>query len=179
MLSNKPRKDKGNVRVEKVLVKSRPKAVPKPVSKSTPARLYPSPSSGKPSSSPRLSPMPKKARLEKSTSPYPSSSDEKRKRKAASSTPRESPMPHFSSDSDSDPDEDPFRKRRKLVKDSRDPNRKSRHQSAFGDEIVDTHIISAAEIASIKKGCQPLFPTSREDDLVVELQYPSRCRRER
>ncbi|KAK8041832.1 hypothetical protein PG993_006355 [Apiospora rasikravindrae] len=130
----------------------------------------------------RLSPNPRLART-KSASPYPSSSDEKRaaerKRKAVTSTPRDSPaFADDDDDSDDDSDDDPFRKRRKLIDDTGDANRKLRHKRAFDDNIRDSRIVHAAELASVKTDCEPIFG-AKEDEVAVQLQYPSRCKPEK
>lgn len=161
------------IRVEKVIVpvKSRPGLTPNG------ARA----SSSHFSASPRLSPNSRLSRP-KSASPYPSSSDEKRaiarKRKAVTSTPRDSPA--FGNDSESeDEDSDPFRKRlRRSEERSVDLNRKLRHKKAFGDEIRDSRIIHAADIASVATKCPPIHG-AKPEEVAIELQYPSRCKRER
>lgn len=133
-------------------------------------------------SSSRLSPNPKFART-KSASPYPSSSDEKRaaerKRKAVASTPRDSPA-FFDDDDDSedDEDDDPFRKRRKLIDETGDANRKLRHKRAFDEKIRDSRIVHAAQLASVETDCEPIFG-AKKDEVAVELQYPSRCKPEK
>ncbi|KAI0909226.1 histone methylation protein DOT1-domain-containing protein [Ustulina deusta] len=156
------------MRVEKVPVprKSRPSLVP---SKSVPA-----------SSTTKLSPNPRISRP-KSASPYPSSSDERRierKRKAVTSTPRDSPA--FGNDSDSEDDDgDPFRKRmRRSESRPIDANRKLRHKKAFGDDVRKPNIIHAADIASRATKC-PAIPGAKDDEVAIEVQYPSRCARER
>ncbi|KAI0382822.1 histone H3-K79 methyltransferase [Hypomontagnella monticulosa] len=134
------------------------------------------------SASPRLSPNPRLSSRTKSASPYPSSSDEKRaivrKRKAVTSTPRDSPA--FGNDSESeDEDIDPFRKRiRRSEERSVDLNRKLRHKKAFGDEVRDSRIIHAADIASVATKCPPI-QGAKPEEVAIELQYPSRCKRER
>jgi H3 lysine-79-specific histone-lysine N-methyltransferase len=135
-------------------------------------------SSGKFSSSPGLSPNPRNGRP-KSSSPYPSSSDEKRKRKAISRTPRDSPL--FGTDAD-DSDEDVGalfnNKRQKSASDITDPNRDLRDKGAFGDNIRETRIIHAADLSSVKTGGAPILG-AQENEVAIELQYPSHCRRER
>ncbi|KAF3059422.1 Histone-lysine N-methyltransferase, H3 lysine-79 specific [Daldinia childiae] len=161
------------IRVEKVVVPTKPR----PSLTVNPPRV----SSSHYSASPRLSPNPRLSRT-KSASPYPSSSDEKRaiirKRKAIASTPRDSPA--FGNDSESeDDDSDPFRKRlRRSESRSVDLNRKLRHKKAFGDEIRDPRIIHAADIASVATKCPPI-QGAKPEEVAIELQYPSRCKRER
>ncbi|KAI0166150.1 histone methylation protein DOT1-domain-containing protein [Xylariaceae sp. FL1272] len=117
----------------------------------------------------------------KSSSPYPNSSDERkieRKRKAVTITPRDSPA--FGNDSDSeDEDGDPFKKRVRR-NDGRpiDLNRKLRHRKGFGDDIRKVDIIHAADMASRAAGC-PAIPGARDNEVAIEVQYPSRCVRER
>lgn len=161
------------IRVEKVVVPTKPR----PSLTVNPPRG----SSSHYSASPRLSPNPRLSRP-KSASPYPSSSDERRaiirKRKAVASTPRDSPA--FGNDSESeDDDSDPFRKRlRRSESRSVDLNRKLRHKKAFGDEIRDPRIIHAADIASVATKCPPI-QGAKPEEVAIELQYPSRCKRER
>ncbi|KAI1421692.1 histone methylation protein DOT1-domain-containing protein [Xylaria sp. FL1777] len=171
---SKLKKAPAAMRVERVLVpgKSRPSLVP-----SNSVRA----SSVRPSPLTKLSPNPGTSRP-KSASPYPSSSDERRierKRKAMSSTPRDSPA--FGNDTDSeDDDADPFRKRMRQS-DSRpvvDENRKLRHKKAFGDDVRKPNIIHAADIASRATKCPPI-PGAKDDEVAIEVQYPSRCARER
>ena len=132
----------------------------------------------------------------KSASPYPSSADERirggnnggAKRKKAGGapfsfgvgTPRDSPAFGDSSDDDGDEDDDPFSTRNKRLRRSAsvDVNRKLRHKKAFGDEERDSHIIHAADIASVATGCPPILG-AQDDEVGVELQYPSRCKPER
>ncbi|KAI1180451.1 histone methylation protein DOT1-domain-containing protein [Nemania sp. FL0916] len=161
------------MRVEKVVVPTKPR--PKPISLnsarassthlSVPAKLQPNPRTSRP----------------KSASPYPSSSDERRierKRKAVTSTPRDSPV--FGNDTESeDEDGDPFRKRmRRSAGRPLDVNRRLRHKKAFGDETRKPSIIHAADIASRATGC-PQISGTKDDEVAIEVQYPSRCARER
>ncbi|KAI1484692.1 histone methylation protein DOT1-domain-containing protein [Biscogniauxia mediterranea] len=167
-----------SIRVEKVVVPSKPRPAVAPKSSTNSLRATSSQLSS--SSSSRLSPNPRLSRT-KSASPYPSSSDEKRverKRKAVTSTPRDSPA--FGNDSESEEEDgDPFRKRaRRSDSRSIDLNRKLRHKKAFGDEIRHPHIIHAADIASRATKCPPISG-AKEDEIAIELQYPSRCARER
>ncbi|OTA60268.1 putative histone H3 methyltransferase [Hypoxylon sp. EC38] len=163
------------VRVEKVIVQQKPR------SNLTPN--VPRVSSSQYSASPRPSPNPRLSRT-KSASPYPSSSDEKRgsivrKRKAVTSTPRDSPA--FGNDSESGDDtSDPFFPKRLRRSESRsvDLNRKIRHKKAFGDEIRDSRIIHAADIASVATKCPPIHG-AKPEEVPIEVQYPSRCKRER
>ncbi|KAJ8121328.1 hypothetical protein ONZ43_g2189 [Nemania bipapillata] len=161
------------MRVEKVAVPSKPRPSPRPSNSvrassthlSVPAKLSPNPRAARP----------------KSTSPYPSSSDEpriERKRKAVTSTPRDSPV--FGNDTDSEDDDgDPFRKRMRRS-DGRlvDVNRKLRHKKAFGDDVRRPNIIHAADMASRATKCPPI-PGAKDNQVAIEVQYPSRCTRER
>ncbi|KAI1331175.1 histone methylation protein DOT1-domain-containing protein [Xylariaceae sp. FL0255] len=174
------------IRVEKVAVPSKPKPGPSrsgsnlkpPLSNSrASSSTHLSPAA---SSSSRLSPNPRGSRP-KSASPYPSSSDERRierKRKAITSTPRDSPA--FGNDSDSDEEDgDPFKKRvRRSDGRSVDLNRRLRHKRAFGEENRAPEIIHAADIASRATNC-PSIPGAKDDEVAIEVQYPSRCARER
>ncbi|KAI0180812.1 histone H3-K79 methyltransferase [Hypoxylon sp. FL1284] len=164
------------IRVEKVVVPTKPR--PSLTPKNSALRA----SSSQLSASPRPSPNPRLSRT-KSASPYPSSSDEKRaltrKRKAVAITPRASPA-FFGDDSESeDEDHDPFSKRLRLSE-SRpiDYNRKLRHKKAFGDDTRDSRIINAADIASVATKCPPIHG-AKPEEVAIELQYPSRCKRER
>ena len=148
-----------------------------------------------------LSPNPRGMSRTKSASPYPSSADERvrggsggNKRKKVGSgggtgrgvgfggigTPRDSPAFGDSSDDDGDDGDDPFSTRNKRLRRSAsvDVNRKLRHKKAFGDEDRDSHIIHAADIASVATGCPPILG-AEADAVAVELQYPSRCKPER
>ncbi|KAI1397084.1 histone H3-K79 methyltransferase [Hypoxylon fuscum] len=172
------------IRVEKVVVPTKPRPRPSltPHHSSSSNGLR-APSSSQYSASPRLSPNPRLSRP-KSASPYPSSADERRtaasrKRKAVTSTPRDSPA-FFGDDSESeDDDSDPFRKRlRRSESRSVDLNRKLRHKKAFGDDARDPRIIHAADIASVATKCPPIHG-AKPEEVAIELQYPSRCKRER
>ncbi|KAH8673800.1 hypothetical protein BX600DRAFT_215914 [Xylariales sp. PMI_506] len=170
-----------SIRVEKVVIqpKSKPRSA---LVASSKGNLRASSSAGTVTSSPRLSPNPRLG-VRHSASPYPSSSDERkrieRKRKAIHSTPRDSPIfDDDDADESDDDNDDPFGKRRKFVSQSRDPNRRVRHKKAFGDEVRDAKIIHAADLASIKTGCVPALG-AKEDEVALELQYPSRCQPER
>ncbi|KAI0480982.1 histone methylation protein DOT1-domain-containing protein [Xylariaceae sp. FL0804] len=169
-------------RVEKVVVpaKARP-------SSGLPSRTTNKSLSSRPSPLPRSKPRPHGA-----SSPYPSSSSSgarraDRKRKAApaaavaSGTPRDSPVfGDDSSGSDEEGDGDPFRKRLRRSSDSRpvDVNRRLPHKKAFGDEARTPHVIHAADIASRAAGCPPIAG-AKEEEVAIEVQYPSRCARER
>ncbi|KAI0430317.1 histone methylation protein DOT1-domain-containing protein [Xylaria sp. FL1042] len=161
------------MRVEKVVVpsKSRPNLVPGNSVRASSAHLSPLT---------KRSPNPPTSRP-KSASPYPSSSDERRvdrKRKAVTSTPRDSPA--FGNDTDSEDDDgDPFRKRMRRS-DSRplDVNRKLRHKKAFGDDVRNSYVIHAADIASRATKCPPISG-AKDDEVAIEVQYPSHCARER
>ncbi|KAI0014211.1 histone H3-K79 methyltransferase [Xylariaceae sp. FL0662B] len=160
------------IRVERVVVPSKPRPSLTPNSLRASSSQY--------SSTPRLSPNPRVSRP-KSVSPYLSSADETRagrKRKAPTSTPRDSPA--FGNDSESEEeDDDPFQKRMRLSESrSVDLNRKLRHKKAFGDEVREPRIIHAADIASVATKCPPIAG-AKEDEIKIELQYPSRCKRER
>ncbi|KAI0400862.1 histone methylation protein DOT1-domain-containing protein [Xylaria palmicola] len=162
------------VRVEKVVVATKPRPSPTPTSNPRASSAAHLSLPAKPSPRPRTS-------RPKSSSPYPSSSDERRvdrKRKAVTSTPRDSPV--FGNDSESEDDDgDPFRKRMRRS-DGRliDVNRKLRHKKSFSDEIRRPNTIHAADIASRATNCPPI-PGARDDQVAIEVQYPSRCARER
>lgn len=157
------------VRVEKVAVPIKPRPSPIPSSRGLRAPF-----------SKKLSVHPATSRS-KSISPYPSSSDEPRldrKRKAVTSTPRDSPV--FGNDTESEDDDgDPFRKRMRRS-DGRllDVNRKLRHKKAFGDSVRKPYMIHAADIASRATKC-PVIAGARDDEVAIEVQYPSGCARER
>jgi H3 lysine-79-specific histone-lysine N-methyltransferase len=178
------------VRVEKVIVPSKPRPSPGPLSSSSStagARSSSSAAIRTPLSTKKLSPNPRMVRP-KSASPYPSSSDERRlvskndrKRKVvARSTPRDSPV-LFGDDTESEDEEDcdPFRKRMRR-NDGRlvDVNRKLRHKKAFADDVRKPNIIHAADIASRAAKC-PQIPGVKDEEIPIEVQYPSRCIRER
>lgn len=178
------------IHVERVVVPTRPSPKPQPRSSLAPNGHASSSSSsaaaGKKlySASPRLSPNPRGGRP-KSASPYPSSADETRlgrKRKALAGTPRDSPAFGNDSDSDDNENDDPFSadKKRARRSDSRsiDINRKLRHKKAFGDEVREPRIIHAADISSVATTCKPIFGAA-DDEVAVELQYPSRSKPER
>ncbi|KXJ94227.1 histone methylation protein DOT1-domain-containing protein [Microdochium bolleyi] len=121
----------------------------------------------------------------KSGSPYPSSADERsRKRKVIVSTPRDSPAFDDDSSDDGADDDDPFSSARSNHKRIRpnglrtDINRKLRHKKAFGDDVRELKLVHGADVASIKKGCDPIFG-AREDEVAIELQYPSNCKPEK
>ncbi|KAI0024648.1 histone methylation protein DOT1-domain-containing protein [Xylariomycetidae sp. FL0641] len=165
-------------RVEKVVVPAKPRPALTTSNSSGTLRV---PSSAKKTSLSPL-PTPRSAARPKSASPYPSSSSDerRRKRKAVASTPREySPVFGNDSESEEEGDDDPFRKRMR-PNDARhvDLNRRLRHKKAFADEIRDPHIIHAADIASRETKCPPI-DGAKEDEVAIELQYPSRCTREK
>lgn len=174
------------VRVERVVVKKNIPAKPLSSTPRTSSTLAPNGSraaSAKYStSSPRLSPDPRSLARTKSASPYPSSSDERRaKRKAP--VQRKDSTPMWGSD-DSGDDDDQLEhaltgKRRKVVTDWKDPNRRLRHKKAFADEVRATKIIHSADLASIATGCPPAFFGAPEDEVAVKVQYPSRTQPER
>ncbi|KAJ1335868.1 [histone H3]-lysine79 N-trimethyltransferase [Microdochium nivale] len=121
----------------------------------------------------------------KSGSPYPSSADERsRKRKAIVSTPRDSPAFDDDSSDDGADDDDPFSTARSNHKRTRpdglqtDTNRKLRHKKAFGDDVREPKIVHGADVASTKNGCGPVFG-ARDDEVAIELQYPSNCKPEK
>lgn len=70
-------------------------------------------------------------------------------------------------------------KRQKVVTEWQDPNRRVRHKKAFGDSIREPKIIHGADLASIATGCSPAFVGAPENEVAVEVQYPSRTRPER
>ncbi|KAI0976241.1 histone methylation protein DOT1-domain-containing protein [Xylaria arbuscula] len=162
------------MRVEKVVIasKARPSLIPGNSARTSSAHLSPMAN---------RSPNPRTSRP-KSSSPYPSSSDERRverKRKAVTSTPRDSPA--FGNDTDSDDDDvDPFLQKRMRLSESRpvDVNRQVRHKKAFGDDVRKPNVIHAADIASRATKC-PAIPGTKDNEVAIEVQYPSRCARER
>jgi [histone H3]-lysine79 N-trimethyltransferase len=131
------------------------------------------------SSSRLSSPIPRAvAARTTSASPYPSSSDERRRFDRKRKPQQQSHSPNFSTDDSDESDDDPFRKKRKVINTWSDPDRRVRHKRAFGDDLRPTNIINAADLASVKTGCEPIFGAT-QDEVAVELQYPSRCRGEK
>ncbi|KAI1344131.1 histone methylation protein DOT1-domain-containing protein [Xylariaceae sp. FL0016] len=170
---SKPKGAQGTTRLERIAV-----PVKNPTSSTSSANLR-VPSKHMPPSS-RSSSIPKRPRPN-SASPYPSSGDEtrlQRKRKAVANTPAQSPA--FGSDSESEgEDGDPFMKRvRRDHSRSIDVMRKMRHKKAFGDTLRESHIIHAADIVSRASGCPPIAG-AEDNEVAIEVQYPSRCARER
>ncbi|KAK9781834.1 putative Histone-lysine N-methyltransferase, H3 lysine-79 specific [Seiridium cardinale] len=177
------------VRVERVVVKKN--IPPKPPTVATTPRSSLAPNGSRAaskysSSSDRLSsPDPRILARTKSASPYPSSSDEKlraeRKRKVP--LPRKDSTPMWGSDDSGDDDDQVEHaltgKRRKVITEWKDPNRRLRHKKAFGDDIREPKIIHGADLASVATGCPPAFFGAPEDEVAVDVQYPSRTRPER
>lgn len=186
----KPKAAPQAVRVERVVVKKNIPAKPSSATPRSSSTLAPNgsriASSKYPSSSPRVSPDPRSLARTKSASPYPSSADERlraaeRKRKVA--VQRKDSTPMWGSD-DSGDDDDQLEhaltgKRRKVITEWKDPNRRVRHKKAFADEVREPKIIHAADLASIATGCPPAFLGAPEDEVAVKVQYPSRTRPER
>ncbi|MBE3048790.1 hypothetical protein IMZ48_41090 [Candidatus Bathyarchaeota archaeon] len=153
------------LRVEKVLKPAaRQKLTPKPPSRAT-------------SSSHSSSPQP------------PSRPADDRKRKTPARAPRRiSPVTRvdFGKESESENDDDwqeslESRKRRKRgrLEDGRyvDPNRKLKHPRAL-EEAVEGEVIHAAAVASVELKCEPVLG-AKEDEVEVELRYPSMQKPER
>ncbi|KAI1108319.1 histone methylation protein DOT1-domain-containing protein [Nemania sp. NC0429] len=177
------------VRVEKVVVPSKPSIKPRPSPVPSHSHSHGGVVRARPPPSKKLSPYSgaSSSSRPKSISPYPSSSDEprrlERKRKAAvTSTPRDSPAFGNDTDSDESDDGDPFRKRMRRGDHGRlllDVDRKLRHKKAFGgDGVRKPYIIHAADIASRATKC-PVIAGARDDEVAIEVQYPSCCARER
>jgi [histone H3]-lysine79 N-trimethyltransferase len=184
LAKNKTKIDPSRLRVEKVVVQaSKPKPKPQPLKSG----------SSKPS---RPSPISQSLRA-KSASPYPSSSDDRRldrKRKAGPAPPRKSPASDriaFDKDSESDNDEDwvsalDARKRlRRALDDGRlvDENRSLRQVKSFAEPTNELRLINAADVASLKLAslkdkCKPVLGAN-EDEVEVQLQYPSKHKQER
>lgn len=114
-----------------------------------------------------------------------------RKRKAAPAQKRVSPVASsrvdFGSDSGSEDDEDwikalDSRKRRKRgrLEDGRyvDPNRRLMDPRAMEGVVEEKDIIHAAEVASVELKCEPVLG-AKEDEVGVELRYPSMQKPER
>ncbi|KAH7037657.1 histone-lysine N-methyltransferase, H3 lysine-79 specific [Microdochium trichocladiopsis] len=158
------------IRREKVVVQQKPKPRPATSTTSSAARS--------------LAPPPNGYARSKSGSPYPSSADERsRKRKAIISTPRDSPAFDDDSSDDGAEDDDPFssvhhNKRLRANGLKTDVNRKLRHKKAFGDEVREPRIVHGADVASTKNNCPPIFG-AKEDEVAVELQYPSNSKPEK
>lgn len=175
LFDKKPKIFKGiappKIRVEKVPVPAqRPKLAPKGPSRASSH-----------SSSPRPSPQ-RTSRAD--------DAPRDRKRKAAPAQKRVSPVASsrvdFGSDSGSEDDEDwvkslDSRKRRKRgrLEDGRyvDPNRRLKDPRAL-EEVVEGEVIHAAEVASVKLKCEPVLG-AKEDEVGVELRYPSLQKPER
>jgi len=94
------------------------------------------------------------------------------------STPCDSPA--FGNDSDSEEEDgDPFRKRiRQNYGRPIDLHRRVRHKLAFTDDVRRPAVIHAADIASRATKCPPI-PGAKDKEVAIEVQYPSRCARER
>ncbi|KAK5997580.1 Histone H3-K79 methyltransferase [Cladobotryum mycophilum] len=195
--TNKFRVEPPKIRIEKVTVeRPAPKPKPKPVAKPVSA------SSARSSPARRLSPKtPSSVSRHKSSSPYPSSADERRldhqrKRKAGSSgatgsttsvSMRRSPASdriEFDKDSDAEDDTwmdlDSHKRQRKTNADGEltDPNRRMRHRKAFDRKNDRLQFIHAIQVASLESKCVPVMGAQKED-VAIELQYPTPQRREK
>ncbi|KAL6864263.1 histone methylation protein DOT1 domain-containing protein [Trichoderma novae-zelandiae] len=190
---NKFKVDPPKIRIEKVTIE-RP-APPKP----KPAARLPLSSSARSSPARRLSPKTPSASAvssassrTKSSSPYPSSADERRldlrrKRKAISSSQRRSPASdriEFDKDSDAEDDGwmdlDSHKRQRKATSESKsvDSNRKLKSAKAFERKDERLQFIHAVDVASLEHKCVPIMGASKED-VAIELQYPTLQRREK
>jgi [histone H3]-lysine79 N-trimethyltransferase len=181
---NKLKADPPRIRIEKVVVESRPKPKPSPNHLTTTLN-----------SSPRPSPRPSHSVRKTSASPYPSSSDDvrrERKRKASThAPPRKSPVSDritFDKDSDREDEDDDWvgalesRKRQRRSEGEegqRDKNRALRHPKAFLVPVIELRFVHAADVASLKDNkCEPVLGAA-PDQVAVKLQYPSLYKRER
>jgi H3 lysine-79-specific histone-lysine N-methyltransferase len=193
---NKFKVDPPKIRIEKVTIE-RPVA-PKPKPKSAPRPSLSS--SARSSPIRRLSPKAPSASIAstassraKSSSPYPSSADDRRldlqrKRKATTSaSQRRSPASdriEFDKDSDAEDDGwmdlDSHKRQRKGTSDSKsvDSNRKLRSARAYERKDERLQFIHAVDVASLEHKCVPIMGASKED-VAIELQYPTLQRREK
>lgn len=189
LLSGKSHKFKvapPKIRIEKVAVENAPK--PKPRSLARPGLS----SSARSSPIRKLSPNATSSSIAssraKSSSPYPSSTDERRfepqrKRKAPTSASRRSPASdriEFDKDSDAEDDNwmdlDSHKRQRKAS--SEDSNRTLRSARAYERKDEGLQFIHAVDVASLEHKCAPIMGASKED-VAVELQYPTLQRREK
>lgn len=191
---NKFKVDPPKIRIEKVTIErpAPPKPKPKPANRpalssarSSPARRL----SPKASAASALSSASSRA---KSSSPYPSSADERRldlqrKRKALSASQRRSPASdrvEFDKDSDAEDDGwmdlDSHKRQRKATSESKsvDSNRKLKNEKAFECKDERLQFIHAVDVASLEHKCVPIMGASKED-VAIELQYPTLQRREK
>ncbi|KAK0388464.1 hypothetical protein NLU13_4708 [Sarocladium strictum] len=179
--SNKFKSAAPKIRVEKVAAPSKPPPnAPKSfTSASARANL---------TRSPALKPSPNRS---KNSSPLLSSSDERRpdrKRKAgtASSSRRSPASDRVEFDKDSDGEDDGWmsletrKRQRRAVSDSSsiDSKRKLKNPKSFDKTQKPLKLIHAEEIASLATGCVAVMG-AKEDEVALELQYPSLQPRER
>ncbi|UKZ53657.1 Nucleosomal histone H3-Lys79 methylase [Trichoderma virens] len=192
---NKFKVDPPKIRIEKVTIErpAPPKPKPKPTARPTLS------SSARSSPVRRLSPKAPSASAAssassraKSSSPYPSSADERRldlhrKRKAISASQRRSPASdriEFDKDSDAEDDGwmdlDSHKRQRKATSESKsvDSNRKLKSARAFERKDERLQFIHAVDVASLEHKCVPIMGASKED-VAIELQYPTLQRREK
>lgn len=187
---NKFKVDPPKIRIEKVAVERPPpppKSKPKPPRSRSRARARATPASS--SSSPavsRPSPQLPSARHD-SDSPHPPSSDERRPARKRKATPRPAPATDrvaFDKDSDNEDDAwmslDPRKRLHRATADSRspDPNRKLRDPRAFEGRNEHLRFVHAIQVASLETKCVPVMG-AQEEDVAIELQYPSLQPRER
>lgn len=191
LLSGKSHKFKvapPKIRIEKVAVDNAPAPKPKLKSIARPGLS----SSARSSPIRKLSPNATSSSIAssraKSSSPYPSSTDERRfepqrKRKAPTSASRRSPASdriEFDKDSDAEDDNwmdlDSHKRQRKAS--SEDSNRKLRSARAYERKDEGLQFIHAVDVASLEHKCAPIMGASKED-VAIELQYPTLQRREK
>lgn len=179
--SNKFKSAAPKIRVEKV--PTEPKPPPKASKPFTSASSRANSARG-----PALKPSPNRF---KSSSPHPSLSDERqtdRKRKAgtASSSRRSPASDRVAFDKDSDGEDDGWmsletrKRQRRAVSDSSsvDSKRKLKNEASFDEAQKPLKLIHADEIASLSTGCVAVMG-AKEDEVALELQYPSLQPRER
>ncbi|KAL6890931.1 histone methylation protein DOT1 domain-containing protein [Trichoderma evansii] len=193
--SNKFKVDPPKIRIEKVVIEHPTAPRPKPKSVARPGLS----ASARSSPVRKLSPNATSSSIAstassraKSSSPYPSSTDERRlepqrKRKAPTSASRRSPASdriEFDKDSDDEDDGwmdlDSHKRQRKATSESKsvDSNRKLRSARAYERKDERLQFIHAVDVCSLKHKCEPIFGASRED-VAIELQYPTLQRREK
>ncbi|KAL7918477.1 histone methylation protein DOT1 domain-containing protein [Trichoderma austrokoningii] len=189
LLSGKSHKFKvapPKIRIEKVAVENAPRPKPKLVARPGLS------SSARSSPIRKLSPNATSSSIAssraKSSSPYPSSTDERRfepqrKRKAPTGASRRSPASdriEFDKDSDAEDDNwmdlDSHKRQRKAT--SEDSNRKVRSARAYERKDEGLQFVHAVDVASLEHKCAPIMGASKED-VAVELQYPTLQRREK
>ena len=173
--SNKFKSAAPKIRVEKVV--SEPKPAPKPT------KSFPSASSR--ANSARGPSLKTSASRLSSSSPRPSSSDErrtdrKRKVNSASSSRRSPANERVEFGKDSDDEDDGWmsletRKRQKRAtsdSSSVDAKRKLRNPKSFDEAQKPLELIHATDIASLATGCVAVMG-AKDDEVDLRLQYPS------